>query len=243
MGRADGGGLGRHPAPVAPEAVQRVLHDGHGMQLHDAGAGGAECRQVVAELEPQVRLPKGDVPAPADASIDDIGAAQVCDSPGIVGERGACREMNLARRRPQLLLDPAEESLHHGPLEGAGPVGGRGVAFLVRVLVHVEAVQVIAGEAQLVDEARGDGILRHGSHGENAHQPPALLAGPAEPPHDVLRKLLVELRAVFDHPDAELGVRMAGDVGPPDGPRAGTGGTVAEGDERREVVVESGHGS
>src|ERR1043166_1403343 len=89
--RADSIGFGWHPAPVAAEAVKRVLHYGHRMEFHTARPGHFVGLQVLAEFIAEMRFPERDVAAPANSAIADIGAAEVCNPHAIVRERILCR--------------------------------------------------------------------------------------------------------------------------------------------------------
>src|SRR5581483_3184761 len=114
--RADGVGLRRHPAPVAAKEVQRVLHDGHGMQFHTARPGLSVSIHVgsaicLDELIAQVRLPEGDMAAPADTPVADIRAAPVGDALAVVREGLPGREVDLTFRHAQPRIDLAEEVL------------------------------------------------------------------------------------------------------------------------------------
>ena len=121
LARPDRVGLRRHRGPVAAEGVQRVLHDGHRVQLDQPRAGAAVGIEVAVELGAEMRLPEGDVPAPADASVTDVGAAEVLDPRAVVGDRLAGREVDLVLGRAQLGIDEREEPLPHRALERARP--------------------------------------------------------------------------------------------------------------------------
>src|SRR4029453_13249986 len=58
-----------------------------------------------------------------------------------------------------------------------------------------------------------------------------------DPRDDVDREAAVEVHALVDHLDAELRVRVAGDVRALDGAHTGACRLVAEGDKGRESVV------
>src|SRR3954453_24087264 len=107
------------------------------MQIDQSGAGVAVGIEVALELGAEMWFPEGDVAAPADASVADVGAAEVLDAGAVVRDSLACREVDLALGRAQLGIDEREESLPHRALERARPCGWRGHAVLIGVLVHV----------------------------------------------------------------------------------------------------------
>ena len=163
LARADRVRLRRHPRPVAAERVQRVLHDRHRVQLHEAGACLLVRLEVARELLAEMGLPEGDVPAPADPAVADVCAAEILDPRSSSSERAVPRrEVDLALGRAQLRVDQGEEAVEHRPLEGARPrQRGAVSAVLVRVLVHVERVHVSQREPLLVDHLCRERVLRH----------------------------------------------------------------------------------
>ena len=112
------------------------------MELDEACAGLLVRGQVAVELEAEMRLPERDVPAPPDAAVTDVGAAEVLDPLRVVLDRVAGRKVDLALRRAQVGVDEVEEALPHRALERAWPRERSRVPVLVRVLVHVERVNV-----------------------------------------------------------------------------------------------------
>src|SRR5438132_11731104 len=113
--------------------MERVLHDRHRVQLDEPRTRPLVRLEVARELLAEMRLPEGDVPAPADASVADIGAAEVIDPRAEVGQCFRRREVDLPRRWAELLVDQPEEAVEHCPLERSRP-GDRGrYALPVRV--------------------------------------------------------------------------------------------------------------
>src|SRR5204863_1781382 len=108
LGRANGIGFRRYPAPVAAEAVERILHDRHRVELDAARARLLIRFDVIAERFTQMRFPESNVPAPADSAVTNIGPAQVCDLSAVVGQRVLRREVDLGIRRTQVRPNLAE---------------------------------------------------------------------------------------------------------------------------------------
>ena len=208
--------LRRHPRPVASEGVEGVLHDRHRVQLDEARTCLLVRLEVALELLAQMRLPEGDVAAPADPAVAAIGAAEVLDPGAVVADRLGGREVDLLVRRAQLGVDEPEEALQHRPLERARPARRRRHAVLVRVLVHVERVDVREREPLVVDHPRGELVLRHRPHGEDGDERSPLVAGGADAADEVLGEAPVELRGGVDDRDPEVGIRMVGELGPAD---------------------------
>src|SRR5204863_958156 len=120
-------------------------------------------------------------------------------------------------------------------------VGGRRLAILVGVLVHVEGHQVTAGQFGAVDHLRRDRVLGNRPHGQDED---ALASGLGRRPDaldDVDGEPAVELDPVVDDLDAKLLVRVPRDVLAADGADPGAGLLVAERDELRHRVVERHH--
>src|ERR1700733_1121628 len=77
-------GFRRHPGPVSPKRMQRILHDGHGVQFHQSRASLFESLQIVSKFETQMRLPESNVPTPADATITNVSTPKVLDQVGVM---------------------------------------------------------------------------------------------------------------------------------------------------------------
>ena len=75
--------------------MEGVLHDGHRVELHEARALLLVGAEVVAELEAEVRLPEGDVPAPADPPVAHVGPARVLDHPAVARDDVPGGEVDL----------------------------------------------------------------------------------------------------------------------------------------------------
>ena len=238
LARADRVRLRRHPRPVAPERVERVLHDRHRVELDEAGARLLVRLEVAGELLAEMGFPEGDVPAPADAAVADVRATEILDPARVVGERVRGREVDLALGRAQLGVDESEEAFEHRPLERARPRHGGGDAVLARVLVHVERVHVSQRESLLVDQARRERVLGHRPDRQDGDEAPPVVAGGADPVHDVVRERPVQLGRFVDDPDPKIGVRVRRQFAPADPPDALARRQVAEADEPRQVVGE-----
>ena len=161
LARADRVRLRRHPRPVAAERVERVLHDRHRMQLDEPRARLLVRLEVAVELLAQVRLPERDVPAPADAAVADVGAAELLDALAVVDDRLRRREVDLARRAAAARGRSARRTARASHAGTSPARNRRGDAVLARVLVHVEGVDVREREPLLVDRPRGELVLRH----------------------------------------------------------------------------------
>ena len=208
------------------------------MELDEACAGLLVRGQVAVELEAEMRLPERDVAAPPDAAVTDVGAAEVLDPLRVVPDRVAGRKVDLALRRAQVGVYEVEEALPHRALERAGPRERRRVPVLVRVLVHVERVDVREGEALGVDRLGRETVLGHRAHGKDADEPAVLVAGLPDPVDDVRREIAVEVLRPVDDADPELGIRMIRKLGPRDRAHALALVAVPEADERGKVVGE-----
>ena len=178
------------------------------------------------------------MPAPADAAVADIGAAKILDPTRIVGERVGCWEVDLAVRRAQLRLDVGEEVVEHRPLERARPRERRGHPVLVRVLVHVEGVHVREREVLLVDHPHRELVLRHRADGQDGNEASPLVAGGADPAHDVVGECLVELGRLVDDLDPEVAVWVGCQLCSRDVPDSLARLQVTEADEASEPVCE-----
>jgi len=138
------GGSSRCP-PSSSSRRRGCLAERDRVELHDARAFLEVGVDVVAKLLPEVGLEKGDVPGPADAAVSDVGAAEVFQHPAVVRDVLSCPGNGSASRASAASGRCVEEVVPHPVLETALPVARGGVAVLVRVLVHVEGVDVVAG--------------------------------------------------------------------------------------------------
>src|SRR5204863_5094058 len=102
--------------------VEGCLTDRHRVQLDKAGAGLLVALEIAAELLAQMRLPEGDVAAPADPAVAAIGAAELLEAVAVAADCLRRREVDLFVRRAQLGVDETEEALEHRPLERPWPV-------------------------------------------------------------------------------------------------------------------------
>lgn len=135
---------------------------------------------------------------------------------------------------PPLLIDTSEEVGLHGGGEAALPVGGSGYAVLVGVLIHVERDQVGAVDLQVIDDARGNGVLWYGSHWENQYALAPLVGRLLDALDHVHRERRVELGLGVDDVDLEVPIRPGrrlGDLLFGDRPNAGALLRVLEVDE------------
>jgi hypothetical protein len=62
------------------------------VKLDESRAGPHVGVEVTVELLAEVRLPEGDVPAPADAAVADIRASEPLDALAVVDDRLRRRE-------------------------------------------------------------------------------------------------------------------------------------------------------
>ncbi len=240
LARPDGRRFRGHPRPVAAERVQRVLHDGHRVQLDDPGARPLVGVDVAAELMPELGLPESDVPAPADPAVADVGAAALLDPLGVVADRVVAGEVDLRLRRTQVGVDAPEEMLLHRPSERSAPRRRCRPPVLVCVLVHVERMHVLQREPLVVDAANCERVLRHRPDGEDQREFAALLARRADTADEVVGERRVEGRPLVLDADSEVPVRVVDDAFARDRADARAGIGVTEADERGEVVAE-GH--
>ena len=166
----------------------------------------------VGELAGEMRLPEGDVADAADPEDDgQLGPLrlQLGDPLGVLGQA-------VGRGEPALRLghgpvaERAVEGRLHRVLERPGVVGGEGRAVAVAPLVHVEAVDVVAGDAPLLEEVDRPAVHSHRAD----RQDQGRRAGPASRVRRIVRGDLVAEHHV------EVGERRAGDrleVGVPPG--------------------------
>ena len=87
---------------------------------------------------------------------------------------------------------PVEGRLHR-VLEGAGVLGGKRDAVAVAPLVHVEPVDVVAGDAPLLEEVDRPAVHSHRSDRQDQGDGAALLARPADRLGDLVAELDVEV--------------------------------------------------
>src|ERR1700728_4297905 len=106
-------GFRRHPRPVPPKRMQRILHDGHGVQLYKPRAGFFEGLQIASKVKAQMRLPESDVSTPADAPITNVGAPKVLDHIGVIRQKCFRWKMDLRLGRAERRFDLGEKVLYH----------------------------------------------------------------------------------------------------------------------------------
>ena len=177
------------------------------------------------------------MPAPTDSAVTDVGAAKILDPRRVVANRLGCREVDLLFGRAQVGLDQVEEPLPHRSLERAGPGDRCCPAVFVRVLVHVERVDVGEGQALGVDRPGRDLVLGHRPDGKDEYELPPVVACAPYSADEVVGERLVEVVALEDlHP--EVRVVMPGELGAgnPAHPLARL--AIAKRDEARQRVVE-----
>ena len=100
--------------------------------------------------------------------------------------------MPLLRRHGQL-AERAVERLLHRVLEGAGIVRRQRVALRVGPFVHVEAVDVIAGDAPFLEEIDRPAIHAHRADRQDECERPARLAGELDFAGDLVAHVGVEV--------------------------------------------------
>ena len=117
---------------------------------------------------------------------------QVADLLGVGRQLGLEGEVPLLRRHRQL-AERAVEGLLHGVLERAGVVRRQGVALGVGPFVHVEAVDVIAGDAPLLEEVDRPAVHAHRADRQDEGERPAGLAGQLDLAGDLVAHVGVEV--------------------------------------------------
>ena len=115
-------------------------------------------------------------------------------------------------------------------------VTGAVLPSCVGVLVHVEGVDVVHGQAALVDHGHGLGELGHGADRQDEYAAAALLAGGLDARDDVVGEGAVEGVDVVLHADVEVGVGVLRDVRTRDGAHACELGGITKLDEPGQVV-------
>ncbi|OPZ68562.1 MAG: hypothetical protein BWY83_02267 [bacterium ADurb.Bin478] len=175
-----------------------------------------------------MRFDKGDVAAPADAAVADIGAAHVREHLAVIVDIVAAREVDLLLRHAQLRPDAAKEVVPHPVLEAAGPVPRRADAVLVGIFVHVEGVQVMTRDVQLVDHFGDTGVGRVRGRQDHHELLPALVVRLLDAPDDVQEEGEAERGVVLDDADFDIFPRVPADVGLADGPGLLTNCQVAQ---------------
>ena len=88
----------------------------------------------------------------------------------------------------------------HGVLECAGMLGRQRHARAVAPLVHVEAVNVIAGDVPFLEEIDGPAVHAHRADGQDQRGRSIMVTGLLDRPGDLV-----------PHHDVEVGDRLAGD--------------------------------
>src|ERR1700722_9529861 len=116
-----------------------------------------------------MRLPERDVADSADAEDCYQPGAVLLEIADLLSEGWQLRfvsEMALLRRDCQL-AERTVETLFHRILEGAGVVRRQRIVFRVGPLIHVETVDMVAGDAPFAQEIDGPAIHPHRTNREN----------------------------------------------------------------------------
>ena len=184
------------------EAGQGVLFDCEGMEPRTDPMRLCCPFGNVGEFFSEMRLPEGDVTNPPDSEDhDQLGPLrlQLADPLGEMGEL-------IGRGEPPIRLGNGkrpERSVErglHGILECAGVLRRQGHARAIAPLVHVEAVNVIAGDVPLLEEIDGPAVHSHRADGQDQRGRSILVARQFDRPGDL----------VPQH-DVEVGDRVTGD--------------------------------
>jgi len=218
--------------------MQRVLHDRHRVQLDQTCAGMSEGFHVTGELMTEMSLPKRNMTAPANSAVADVGAAEVLYAGAVAVDRSGRRKVDVVGRWSQVSFYQSEEVLPHGSFERAGPRHRGGLPVLVRVLVHVESVNVRKREVFPVDHPGRQFVLRHRAYRKYCHERPTLVTRRPKSADDVVCKSPVKGVHVLDDLDVKVSIGVLGDFRSGNRPRQLTCLAVAKGDELGEPVVE-----
>src|SRR5215472_2809761 len=138
-------------------------------------------------------LPEGNVATPPDSSIANVGSPEILDHLGVGREVLLGGKVNLVFRRAKRGINLTKEILHHCPLEGAPPCGRGGVAILISVFIHVEAVYALAVQTHLIDHAGGIGVLGHRTNRKDPDKGSSLLGFLPDSAHNIQGKLKIKL--------------------------------------------------
>src|ERR1035441_2808420 len=125
----------------------------------------------------------------------------------------------------------------HRSLEGTGPRYRGGLTVLIRVLIHVERVDVSQREAFFVDRLGRQLVLRHRAARKDRHKLPTLVTSRAKSADKVVGKSSVEGVDAVNHLDAKGRIGVFGNFGARNRAYLLTHFAVAEGDEFGEPIV------
>ena len=173
--RADGGSLGGHIGNVtglAEAAVERILHDSHGVKLDDLSGLIQPLLDVTAAHELGDGIYKGHMACPTGRGGDDISTAfgNIVDDLGVIGDILIGGIVDIGHGHTQLGVDLHDQILDHG-VDETGFIGlGGNVAVLVCPLILGKNMYLGAIHLEVVDQLRqgdvGIGLRIAQDHGE-----------------------------------------------------------------------------
>ncbi len=198
----------RNQRGAALETGQSILLDRQRMEF------GAEAMSLGSpiglgfELGGEVRLPEGNVTDAADAEDRDqptAGLFEVADLLGVRRQFVFPGEMPLLGRDSER-AERTVKGLFHGELKRTRMRRRQGIPLGVGPLVHVEPVNVIAGDVPFLQEVNRPAIHAHGSDGQDQRERPTSSPGQLDLASDFVAHVGVEVGVVAAGDGFEFGV-------------------------------------
>lgn len=151
-------------AAASEHAVERILHDRHGIESNDTGIHVHEILNARSSELGSERIDECDMSGPAGTAVANISAAFAALGYhlGIVGDILGRGVMDVIERHAQILADRAVEILELRIGEAALIGGGGDISVVVRPLIHCEHINVAAADIVEVDDL-GDGAVNNGA--------------------------------------------------------------------------------
>ena len=175
----DGVGEAGNQRPGGAEGSDGVLLDGEGMQISTDAVGSFQPFFFGSVLRCEVRLPESDVAHTANAVDHDL-LCTLCLQRGdlfhISGQVFLGSKVSLILGNSQF-TQRAVECFGHSVLESCGIRAGQSVAVSISPLVHVEAIDVLAVDVQLLQEVNSPLVHAHGADRQDQNQLTALFLG------------------------------------------------------------------
>ena len=217
--------------------MQRVLHDGHRMQVNEAGSGLLICSEIAFPLKSKMRFPESNVTAPANAAIANVRTSCLRYIIAVSIDHLCCRKVYLALGRAKLSVNATEEIILHRPLKRSHPGRGRGCPVLVGILIQIEGMHVAQGYALLIDHGGSYFVLGHRSDRQKCYKLPSFSSGCTDTIDQVRGEGLIKVSRILNDANPKLRIGMLSEAGSGDLAGTPTRLCITKSDEWCETVT------